>query len=154
VQNTWTREFDGEFRVREFDRSSVFRNLLMVNLDAFDAIPLPSTMKPLLLFCLLLLSILGTSINITSYTRDGDHLLLRFREEYQKFSTLVHEALANPPNVFLLEMLGEELDEFRYMVSEVRASPICPLFCVVIYSITLRTKLYLKDLNGSLFRMV
>ncbi|KAE9396555.1 hypothetical protein BT96DRAFT_824463, partial [Gymnopus androsaceus JB14] len=72
----------------------------------------------LLLLCLLLLGLLCKTINVTSNIGNADYLLSRFRREYQKFSELVQEALVDAPDVFLLEMLGQELGEFRGLVSE------------------------------------
>lgn len=48
-------------------------------------------------------------------------MLSRFREQYAKFAGLVQEALVDPPDVFLLEMLGEELGEFQTSVVEVQS---------------------------------
>lgn len=74
-------------------------------------------MRLLLLLCLLLLGILGNTVNITL---NGDSVLSRFREQYAKFTGLVQEALVDPPDVFLLEMLGEELGEFQTSVIDVQ----------------------------------
>lgn len=84
---------------------------------------IPRAAMRLLLICVLILSVLHTyPLNITSDSSSvnaGNHLLLRFRQEYQKFRDLVLEALADPPDVFLLQMLGEELEGYRSLVAEV-----------------------------------
>ncbi|KAF9063659.1 hypothetical protein BDP27DRAFT_1159342, partial [Rhodocollybia butyracea] len=45
-----------------------------------------------------------------------NYLLAQFHLGYQKFLDLVQEALVDSPDVFLLEMLGEELDDFQGLI--------------------------------------
>lgn len=72
----------------------------------------------LLIFCSLFLQSQPFNVS-TSETLLPDSLLAKFRHEYQRLNVFVEEAIRARPDTFLLEMLGEELDGLRVLVSQV-----------------------------------
>lgn len=48
------------------------------------------------------------------------HPLDAFRNHYNRFETLVRQAVANPTNSTIVARLGDDLDEFLRLVIEVR----------------------------------
>lgn len=87
----------------------------------------------------------GDSLNPTS-------LLDSFRDHYAQFQAVVAQVHAEPTDPFLLQLLGEDLNQFSQLAREVRAWFSCYFISNVMLSISMQP--YLNPMKPKFYKIV